>query len=32
MLDKYLLILPQTVGVFEEEWKQCLGKTEGRHS
>ena len=26
MLDKYLLILPQTVGTFEEEWKQCLGK------
>ncbi len=26
MLDKYLLILPKTEGVFEEEWKQCLGK------
>jgi enamine deaminase RidA (YjgF/YER057c/UK114 family) len=26
MLDKYLLILPNTRGVIEEEWKQCLGK------
>lgn len=26
MLDKYLLIFPQTEGAFEEEWKQCLGK------
>jgi hypothetical protein len=26
MLDKYLLILPNTGGDLEEEWKQCLGK------
>jgi enamine deaminase RidA (YjgF/YER057c/UK114 family) len=26
MLDKYLLILPQTAGDIDEEWKQCLGK------